>query len=173
MVLVGMMGAGKSTAGPLVAARLGRPFVDVDVAVEADLGASVAEIFTTRGEPAFRRAEAEALARALDAADGAVVAVGGGAPAGPAGRAVLLSSAAPVVWLRARPATLAARLGDPSGRPLLAGASSAAEALAALDAERSAHYRAVATTVVDVDDLDPDATADAVVAALADAGVAP
>ena len=65
LALVGFMGAGKSTLGPLLAERLGRPFVAVDAVVEARVGASIPEIFETRGEAAFRELEEEAALETL------------------------------------------------------------------------------------------------------------
>ena len=66
LLLQGFMGTGKSTAGRLVAARAGVPFVDLDEAVEARAERSIPELFAADGEPAFRRLEAEELARALE-----------------------------------------------------------------------------------------------------------
>src|SRR5688572_3788720 len=78
--LIGFMAAGKSTVGPLLAERLGRRWVDLDVRVEADAGRRVPEIFEAEGEMGFRRREAAALARVVDEPD-VVVSCGGGAPA--------------------------------------------------------------------------------------------
>ena len=85
--LVGMMGAGKSTLGPALALALGRPFVDADAALERAAGATIAELFATKGEPAFRRLERE-LMEELAGSD-AVVALGGGAIAQPGAAAWL------------------------------------------------------------------------------------
>ena len=79
IVLVGFMGSGKSTVGPLLASRLGRPFREIDDEVAAGAGKPVTEIFASEGEPGFRRREADCLQRALET-EGQVVAVGGGAP---------------------------------------------------------------------------------------------
>ena len=65
VVLIGLMGAGKSTVGPLVARRLSRPFVDVDAALEAQVGRSIADIFAEDGEGAFRQLESQVLAQLL------------------------------------------------------------------------------------------------------------
>jgi 3-dehydroquinate synthase len=155
--LVGLMGAGKSAVGRCLAERLGRPFVDNDEVVERAAGASVAEIFAREGEPAFRERERAALERA--AGRGAVVALGGGAIAQP-GAAARLARGGTVVWLRARPETLAARIGDSADRPLLAGLRGAGrvERLRELLAEREPHY-AVARLAIDTDALDPDQVA--------------
>ncbi|HEX2049127.1 MAG TPA: 3-dehydroquinate synthase [Actinomycetota bacterium] len=141
IVLVGFMGAGKSTVGPLVARRLGLPFVDVDRVVEERAGAPVAELFATRGEDAFRALESAAAADALDRDDG-VVALGGGALGDDATRAQLRDHT--VVYLRAPYEELVARIGNPSSRPLLARGDARA-----LWAARGPVYERVADIVVD------------------------
>ena len=155
--LVGMMGAGKSTLGPLVAKQLGRAFVDTDDAIVADAGESVAGIFEREGEAGFRARERAAIEDA--AKQGAVAALGGGAIAQP-GAPERLASLGTVVYLRAQPKTLLARVGDASRRPLLAGLP-AEERLAKLESlldERGAAYATAAVTV-DVDAWDAGALA--------------
>ncbi len=169
LLLVGMMGAGKSTVARLVAARLGRPHIDTDVEVERAAGSSVSEIFSTRGEAGFRAEEARVLTSILAGGVPAVISVGGGAILDPGQRSAL-RAAGPVVWLRARPGTLARRVGKGVGRPLLAGAGDGmsegpAGVLARIEAERRALYEEVASVVIDVDDLTPGAVADRVVRA--------
>jgi shikimate kinase len=146
-----MMGAGKSTVGASLARRLGRRFVDTDAEVERAAGRSVAEIFAGEGEAGFRRRERAAIEACRDAA--AVVALGGGAIAQPGAREAL-GRAGRVVYLRARPATLLARIGDAASRPLLAGLPPAGQLarLEALLAERRAAYEA-AELVIDTDGL--------------------
>ena len=97
VVLTGFMGAGKSTVGRLLAARLGWPFLDIDSLITAEHGLSVARIFAQDGEEHFRRLEAEATARVLDPAHEyrqAVVALGGGAIETEAVRQLLFHDAA-------------------------------------------------------------------------------
>src|SRR5262245_8209870 len=115
--LVGMMGAGKSTVGPALARRLGRRFVDTATALERECRAPVAEIFEREGEAGFRARERAAVARLC--AEPVVAALGGGAVAQP-GVAEAAARAGTLVWLRARPETLLARIGDAAARPLLA-----------------------------------------------------
>lgn len=157
VLLVGMMGSGKTTVGRLLARKLGWRHVDSDTQVEAATGRSVAQIFEEQGEAAFRVEEARALAEALRSPDPVVVSVAGGAVLDPANRE-LLQDAGSVVWLRARPDTLARRVGTGRGRPLLEG--DPAGNLAKLDAVRRPLYEEVADCVVDVDDLGPEAVAD-------------
>lgn len=159
LLLVGMMGAGKTTVGRLLADRLGCAYVDSDAQVEQATGRTVPELFETVGEPAFRAAESAALHEALEGDSPVVVSVAGGAVLDPANRDLLHRSGT-VVWLRADPATLAARVGDGAGRPLLA--DEAAATLARLDRERRPHYAGLADVVVDVDGVPPDVVADRV-----------
>jgi shikimate kinase len=168
--LVGMMGAGKSTAGRALAERLGRPFVDTDGEIERETGLSIAALFAVRGEPTFRTLERRVIERA--AKTGSVVALGGGAIAQP-GVADLLRRRGTVVYLRAKPATLATRIGDAADRPLLAGldADARVERLAELLRERMPHYESSAIRI-DTDALDAAASADAIAAALAAPGEA-
>jgi shikimate kinase len=155
--LVGMMGAGKSAVGALLAARLARPLVDLDREIERQAGRSIPELFASEGEAGFRKREREALEAV--AGQRAVVALGGGAAAQPGAAPRLLASGT-VVYLRARVETLAARLGDVAGRPLLVGLGPEARLakLRALLAEREPAYLR-ASVVVDTDDLDADAAA--------------
>lgn len=156
-----MMGAGKSAVGRELAALLGLPFIDTDAEIALRAGRSIAEIFAADGEPAFRRLESETIAGL--AGRKAVVGLGGGAIAQP-GAARALAASGTVVYLRARPATLLARLGDCADRPLLAGLAPAERAakLATLLDERRAAYES-ARVVVDTD----GATAEEVAADLA------
>jgi shikimate kinase len=162
LLLVGMMGSGKTTVGSLAAQRLGWPHLDSDAEVEEATGRSVPEIFATDGEPAFRAAESAALVRAL-ALEPVVVSVAGGAVLDAENRRLIASSGT-VVWLRADVATLADRVGDGAGRPLLDGDTE--RALAELDAVRRLLYAQLADEVVDVDDKTPEQAAAAAISAL-------
>jgi shikimate kinase len=164
VVLVGMMGAGKTTVGRELARRLGWRFLDSDEMIEASTGATVVEIFATQGEEAFRVEETRVLAEALTEGGPAVVSAAGGTVLSPANREMLANVGA-VVWLRADPATLAARVGAGVGRPLLG--SDPAQNLIALDAVRRPLYGEVADVIIDVDPLDASTVVDRILAATA------
>jgi len=163
LLLVGMMGSGKTTTGRELAARLRRPYLDSDEQVVARSGRTVAEIFADQGEPAFRAEEKAALAEALSSPPPAVVSVAGGAVLDPDNRAALRRSGT-VVWLRAGMNTLTQRVGSGAGRPLLGDDPRAA--LARLDAARRPLYKELADVVVDVDELSPTQVVDRIVAAI-------
>ncbi|HEY3701658.1 MAG TPA: shikimate kinase [Acidimicrobiales bacterium] len=161
--IVGMMGSGKTTVGRLLAERLGWRHLDSDEQVGRDTGQTVPEIFAQLGEPAFRAAEASALAAAAVADTPTVVSVAGGAVLDPDNRHVLRRGGV-IVWLRARVETLAQRVGDGAGRPLLG--DDPAGALGRLYAERRPVYQELAQVVVDVDGVDAQTVAERVLAAL-------
>ncbi len=163
ILLVGMMGAGKTTTGSLLADRLGWGYRDSDADVEAATGVTVPELFMRDGEAAFRRAESAVLAAACADPRPSVVSVAGGAVLSADNRKLIAASGI-VVWLRARPETSATRVGDGAGRPLLG--SDPAEALDRLHAVRAPLYDEVADVVIDVDDLDPAAVVQRVVDAV-------
>ena len=162
--LVGMMGAGKSAVGARLALRLVVPFLDTDAEIERESGASVAELFEREGEAGFRAREQKAIQALLGRR--AVVALGGGALTVP-GTRERLEAHGRLVYLRARPETLLARVGEGSERPLLRGLDGEArkERLRALLARRAADY-ARAAIVVDVDEGGVEAVVDRVVARL-------
>jgi shikimate kinase len=138
IVLIGFMATGKTTVGRLLAERLGRRFVDLDRLIEETAGTTVAEIFRSAGEPAFRKAESRALDRALAMPD-AVVATGGGAACREDNLAAMLARGR-VVALSANPAEVLRRTGGPSGRPLLDGAADPLATAARLLEQREEFY---------------------------------
>ncbi len=148
LILVGLMGAGKTTVGERCATRLERPLVDTDDLVETATGATVAELFATRGEDRFREFERAAVADACSSPVPAVIACGGGAVLDGDNRG-RLRAAGLVVWLRAAPAELAARVGTGAGRPLLV--RGPAPTLERLAEARAAAYEAAADVTVDTD----------------------
>jgi shikimate kinase len=119
IVLVGLMGVGKSSVGRRLATALDLPFRDADNEVEAAAGRSIPEIFAEMGEPAFRDGERRVIARLLDEPPH-VLATGGGAFVNAETRA-LIKSKAVAVWLKADLELLARRVSRKEGRPLLKG----------------------------------------------------
>jgi len=118
IVLVGLMGAGKTTVGRRLAKRLGRPFHDADEEVEAAAGRTVAEIFEDFGEAAFRDGERKVIARLIEDHPKMVLALGGGAFVDAETRS-LLKARALSIWLKADLDTLMQRVSKRDTRPLL------------------------------------------------------
>ena len=144
--LVGMMGAGKTTAGRQLAKRLGKEFHDADREIEVRTGVGVAVIFDIEGEAGFRKRETEVLGE-VTALDNIVLATGGGAVLDSRNREWLRTRGF-VVYLHALPAILSQRTRGDKTRPLLRGADPR-ERLERLYAERDPLYREVADLVVD------------------------
>lgn len=119
IVLVGLMGVGKTTVGRRLAQRLNLPFVDADAEIETAAGMTIAEIFEKFGEAHFRDGERRVIARLIDGSR-KVVATGGGAFVNDQTRALILDQAT-AVWLDADPAILAERVAKRDHRPLLRG----------------------------------------------------
>src|SRR5580658_5458706 len=115
-VLVGFMGAGKTTVGRIVAERLGQPFVDSDVLIEQRLGRSIRDIFAVEGETYFRELEHATVAELVRGGD-TVIALGGGAVEDPRTRAVLRN--ARVIYLRVGYEEAMSRVKGDEYRPLL------------------------------------------------------
>jgi shikimate kinase len=147
IVLVGFMGAGKTTVGRLLAAELGVPFTDSDHVVEDRAGKPIPQIFADEGEPAFRALEHQAIADLLGGPD-LVLALGGGAVEHPLTRKLLAE--APVAYLRVSYAEARHRVGGDGGRPMLA-----RPGIADVYLGRQAGYAAVATVTIDVDERAP------------------
>lgn len=116
IVLVGMMGAGKSSVGRRLAARLGVPFVDADVEIEKAAGMSISDIFSTRGEAEFRAGEAKVIARLLDCGP-QVLATGGGAVMNETTRGLIRDKGVSI-WLKADLDVLQQRTKRRNDRPL-------------------------------------------------------
>jgi shikimate kinase len=167
LALVGLMGSGKSSVGRVLARRLDRRFVDLDKRIVADAGLTIPEIFERDGEAGFRRLEADALGAVLADDEPVVLATGGGVVVRPE-NVDALRAGATVVWLRGTPETLAGRVGDGKGRPLLtSGDESIVDRLRRLSGERDHAYRVAAHLVVDIDRRTRDQVVDEVLAQLA------
>ncbi len=158
VVLIGFMGAGKSTVGPILAERLGWRFIDADRQLESDAGATIADLFSTLGEPRFRQMEAQVVA-GLCATTATVLALGGGAIETESVRNLLFNSSNTyVVFLQAPLEVLIDRCEqqpDAAVRPILR----QREALRQRFRSRIPHYRS-AHLILDTEGLGPDSVAD-------------
>ena len=137
VVLVGLMGVGKSTVGRKLAGLLKRDFIDADDAIVEAAQMSIAEIFAQFGEPYFRDGERRVIARLIDEGHG-VIATGGGAFVDPATRALILERGI-AVWIDADVDTLVERTARRNTRPLLRNGNPR-EILTRLAAERAPFY---------------------------------
>jgi shikimate kinase len=162
IVLVGLMGSGKSSIGRRLAAALEMPFVDADTEVEAAAGQSIPEIFAGLGEAAFREGERRVIARLLDDPPH-VLATGGGAFVNDETRALILKKGVSV-WLKADLDVLVRRVARKNNRPLLADRDPA-QVLQELATARYPFY-AQADITVETGDTQHKAAVDAVIEAL-------
>jgi shikimate kinase len=158
IVLVGMMGAGKSSIGRRLAARLRIAFIDADTEIETAAGMTITEIFARHGEPYFRAGEARVIARLLGSGP-QVLATGGGAVVDPQTRALIVQKAISI-WLKADLDVLMRRTKRRSDRPL-------AEQIKTLLPQREPLY-AQANLTVQSRDEPHDAVVDDMIAGLAD-----
>ena len=150
LVLVGIPGAGKSTVGRELAARLQWPFIDLDEEIAARTQMSVRDIFASHGEAHFRALEREATERLALAPAPAVVAPGGGWITVP-GLVELLRPPARLIWLRLSPKSALERLGeDVEARPLLSGPDPLAAMTAILKAREALYLQADHTVSVEM-----------------------
>jgi shikimate kinase len=162
LACIGLMGAGKSSVGRLVADRLGWTFVDVDDLIEASTGCTVAELWEAGGEEAYRPLEQDIVVDALGAVRHSVLATPGGVVLDRTATGAIASEAVMAVYLRARPDTLAERIAHDQGhqRPLVDDHPS--EVMRAMFAARDTSYLSLADEVLEVDDLTADQAASAV-----------
>lgn len=149
LVLVGMMGAGKSTVGRVLADRLGRELFDSDAMIEERTGQTVREIWQAVGEPAYRELETDVLIEALGRDEPSVIAGAGGIVLRDENRELLRGPSAHVVWLLADVDVLLDRVRNGGHRPLLDGDPHGA--LTAMWNDRAGLYREVADAIVSVD----------------------
>ena len=166
ILLVGMMGAGKTTIGRMLAGRLGWPFLDNDALVRELTGREPAAIDAEDGEDALHAAEIAAIRAATERTGPAIIAIAGAVVDDPVARKEL-AGAGHVVWLRAAPETLRARIGAGEGRRADA---RELDWLRARSTERAPTYAGVAGQVVDVDAVDVSSTVDRILAAVRSAG---
>ena len=162
LVLVGLMGVGKTTVGRRLARRMNIPFVDADTEIEKAAGCSISDIFEFHGEATFREGERRVIKRILEGAP-KVISTGGGAFIDPETRSRIRSKALSI-WLRADLETILKRVKRNNNRPLLTGADPGTT-LRRLMAERDPIY-AEADLVVDSGDTAIDKVVDAILDAL-------
>lgn len=163
VVLVGMMGSGKSSVGRRLGARLGLPFVDADTEIETAAGMTIPEIFAQRGESEFRDGERRVISRILTTRSPLVLATGGGAFMNAETRA-RIAELGISIWLKAEPEVLMRRVRKRSNRPLLQTANPE-ETLRRMLAEREPVYALADLTLISRDDPH-DVVVDDAVAAL-------
>jgi shikimate kinase len=166
VVLMGLMGAGKTTVGRALAGSLGRPFVDNDELLVRRLGRTARDVEVTAGADALHGEEANALLEALDSRVPSVVSAAAAAPLAPDVRSALAAQL--VIYLRAHPDVLASRVATDARtalRPLVD--RDASELLREQFDERDEVYTAVADLVVDVDNQTPDEVVDVISRAVA------
>jgi len=164
LVLIGYRGSGKSTVGRILSDRLGWPFWDADLEIEARAGRTITAIFADWGEPVFRDWEERVLAELTERFPAAIIATGGGAVVREANRR-RLREFGQVAWLTADPSLLASRLeSDRRGlgeRPALTAVGTIAE-IAQVLAVRTPLYRGLADIVIETSDKSPDEVATAI-----------
>lgn len=151
VVLVGLMGSGKTTVGKRLAARLALDFVDADAALEEITDRSIGDIFEHDGEARFRDLEEDTFEELLEHHEPTVIASGGGLVLRSTNRARLRRREVTVVFLDAGPAFLASRVERKPHRPLLHGEESTRDVLTRLHAERAPLYAEVADITVAVE----------------------
>ncbi|HVQ35843.1 MAG TPA: shikimate kinase [Candidatus Bathyarchaeia archaeon] len=160
IALVGMRGAGKSTIGPALAARLDRPFLEMDALIQDAAGLPLDQIFELHGERYYRKLERETMERILDRERAAVIAAAGGVVNEPTTWRLLLERTT-VVWLRARPEDHWSRVvGQGDRRPMADHPDAMAELRAMLSARQSRY--AQAHVVVDTSERDPGEIVEAI-----------
>jgi len=151
IILVGLMGSGKSSIGRRLAAHLNLPLIDLDKIIVAQSGLNIPEIFAQQGETEFRKLETQALREAI--AQHAVIATGGGVVLSKDNRSLLKRSQTPVVWLKASPEFLANRIEGDTNRPLIA-SGNALEKLQELSVIRNPFYEECADFILPRDEMD-------------------
>jgi shikimate kinase len=165
IVLIGYRGSGKTTVGRLLAERLGRPFVDSDELIVSRAGKTIAQIFATGGEEAFRDLESAVVAKVALLADH-VIALGGGALGRPRNLAAVQAGGHKIFYLYCQPRELLRRIqADPTttaGRPALSNLGGGIEEIEKILSHRQPHWRKVMHAEVDVTELTPPQIADVI-----------
>ena len=166
LILIGLRGSGKTTAGRVTAGLLSRPFVDLDDVTESICGMTAQTCFETKGEAAWRAAESTALERTLASTIPSVIALGGGTPTAPNAVDRLETEREAnrirIIRLHAPAESLVARIGDDSGRPPLTTLDPLDE-MTAMEASRGPVLARLATTTIDTSDRSIEQVAEAIV----------
>lgn len=162
MILIGFMGAGKTSVGEELAGRFGKTLIDTDRMIEERAGMSISDIFAVQGEEAFRRLETEVLEQLISEASGEMISVGGGLPLREENRK-LLKKLGTVIYLCVRPETVLARLKGDTTRPLLQG-DDVEEKVNSLLSKRGPIYEMAADRIISVDGRSVEQIADAIMA---------
>ncbi len=160
IVLIGLMGCGKTTVGEILAARHGRELLDSDRRIETLTGRTVKQILGDEGVDGLRRHEGDALLDALRQIEPAVIAAAGGTVLRESLRRAMIEADAEVVWLNGAPTVLAARVPSGQHRPWIE--TDPQGTLQRMFTERQALYREVADRIVGIDGLTADEIADLV-----------
>ncbi|MBC2121043.1 shikimate kinase [Listeria marthii] len=161
VILIGFMGAGKTTVGNILANLANLPYIDIDEVITSEQGMSVSDIFAKYGEKEFRRLEHEKLKELANTK--AVIATGGGIVLNPENREVLKNTY-PVVYLETDPEVFMNRLKGDTSRPLVQQKS--AEEIRAIFEPRIAHYQASADFIVNTDNRNQQEVATAILTML-------
>jgi len=151
LILVGFMGAGKTTVSGILADELMLAQSDLDDLITTAAGQTIPEIFADRGEAGFRELETQTLRGALQRPG--IMATGGGTPVQDANFAVLQATDVPIVLLDAKPESILARIGGDTNRPLVQ--QLGPRGLSELQLQRNPRYRALADLVIQTDALTP------------------
>jgi shikimate kinase len=162
VLLIGMMGSGKSAVGAALATRLGWPYLDNDSLLKRTAGDDAVTILEQQGEAALRLAESRVLTVMLALPGPVLCGIPGGVVLDAEDRKRMVGSGSHIVWLKASPQVLARRVGSGAGRPRVG--SDPAPELRRLASERNPFYAEVADQVVEVDALPVGAVAKAIMA---------
>lgn len=158
IILIGFMGAGKTSVGEALAGRSRKMLIDTDWMIEKKAGMTISKIFETQGEAAFRRLETEVLEQLIVEAEGEIISVGGGLPLREENRK-LLKKLGCVIYLSVRPETVLERLKGDTTRPLLQGEDVASRVNRLLET-RGPVYELASDRVIPVDELSVEQIAD-------------
>ncbi len=168
IILIGFMGAGKTSVGKILAKKLDLPFIDLDAHIEKVENKSIPQIFEEQGEAYFRQRESEELGQLLDHPSAMVLALGGGTPIAPENQKILKETDAMIIYLQAESKELYQRLNNDQEHPLLQGTEGEArfQKIRSMLENREPVYLETATAVISSDPKGPEFTAERVLSLL-------